>query len=268
MNPLYLADNHLELSLHECGREHCLAAKEFHFTPKTYHLFHYVSAGKGTFSLAGKTYHLHRGDLFYIPPHAEPHYSPDKEDPWSYTWLGFGGVDAEGFLALAHISEKNPVYHDESGDLKNYFDEIANRYIERGHLDLKCLGYAYLLFAHLSEPGATESVPWSLKAGHLQAAKEYILNNYQFPIKIEDIAENVGVSPNYLSSLFKELENTSTKSYLTEVRMEKAKILLQSGRLKVKDVGAAVGYPNQLHFSGEFKKHFGVAPSQIQEEKK
>ena len=52
----------------------------------------------------------------------------------------------------------------------------------------------------------------------------------------------------------------TTKRYLTKVRMTQALSLLQSGKMKVKDVAEAVGYPNQLHFSNEFKKYFGKSP--------
>jgi AraC-like DNA-binding protein len=261
------AKAYIELSLHECGREICIPDKVFHFTPKDYHLFHYVTAGKGTFEIDGETYHLHRGMIFYIPPHVEPHYSPDPDDPWAYEWLGFSGSSASGFLALAGLSREHPIYSDDSFSLKEFFDSIVNEYALKGTLDLYCLGEAYRLFGRLIQNGAGQEKTLTAKETHLQAAKEYIQNNYQFEIKVDDVASNVGVSANYLASVFKELEDSSTKAYLTKVRMEKAKLLLATGQYKIKEVAEMTGYKNQLHFSGEFHKYYGEAPSAFLGEK-
>ena len=95
---------------------------------------------------------------------------------------------------------------------------------------------------------------------HIAAATTFIANNYQFKISIEDIANNVGVTPNYLAGLFKDTYGISVKRFLTEYRMDKAKLLLRNGAYNVKAVAKLVGYENQLHFSGEFKKNVGVAP--------
>ena len=101
----------------------------------------------------------------------------------------------------------------------------------------------------------------------VQLAKDYIKNNYQFDISIEDIAKNTNVTPNHLSLIFKKEEGMTTKRYLTKVRMSTAMSLLQSGKIRIKDVASMVGYPNQLHFSSEFKKYYGKSPKLFIKEK-
>jgi AraC-like DNA-binding protein len=257
------AKNYIELSLWECGREICIPNKIFHFTSKTYHLFHYVTAGKGSFELNGKSYKIHKGMIFYIPPHGDPHYSPDPEDPWAYEWLGFDGAMAASFLKLSGISSQDPVFFDETMALKSYFDAIFNEYSSKGKLDLYCLGQAYCLFSSLISHHGGKEASLTSKETHLTAAKDFILNNYQFDISVNDVASNVGVTPNYLAAVFQELEHSSTKSYLTQVRMAKAKLLLATGQYRIKDVAEMVGYKNQLHFSSQFHKYYGKTPSEM-----
>lgn len=254
------AGTYLELSLHETGRESCRPDKEFHFTPKSYHLFHYVTKGKGTFEAEGKTYRLKRGSIFYIAPGQIPYYYPDPEEPWSYEWLGFYGSRAEGFLESLGITKESPIYPDPTMKLKGYFDAISSEYAEKGKINLLCLGHAYTLFGEMMNDAGKGLGDLNLRQAHLLAAKEYIHNNYQFQITIIDVAANVGLSPNYLAALFREYEGMSTKSYLTNVRMEKAGALLTAGGRLIKDVARLTGYKNQLHFSGEFRKYFGCAP--------
>lgn len=255
------AKNFVELSLHECGREICVPEKAIVFSTKHYHLFHYISKGKGTFQIAGNVYHLHAGNLFYIPPESKAEYAPDKEDPWTYEWLGFDGASVPEILKKIGLSDQSPVYldHDEVM-LKPFFDSIVNEVAEKGFLDMFCLGKAYELFGTMLSNVKEDKTSFSPLDSHIENAKEYIRNNFQFSISIEDVSKNVGVTPNYLANIFKSQTNQSPKSYLTEVRMQKAIIYLLTGQYKVKEVGKLVGYPNQLHFSAEFKKHFGLSP--------
>ena len=53
--------------------------------------------------------------------------------------------------------------------------------------------------------------------------------------------------------------------YLTELRMKEAKKLISEGRMKVRDVGAAVGYPNTKYFIRLFKKATGETPTQYRD---
>jgi AraC-like DNA-binding protein len=264
VNRLLDASKYLELSLHECGREHCVAEKEFLFTPKTYYLFHYVVAGKGTLLSKGVLYKLHAGDMFYIGPGEQPHYTPDQDDPWTYIWLGFDGSNAKSFVDGAGLSCDNPVYHDQSRRLKDVFDSLYNEYSLKGYFDLYCLGEAYQLMNFICHPRDNDTGVSSMAEGHIKAAKEFILNNYAFHISIDDVAKNVGVTSNYLANIFASYEHSSPKKFLIKVRMSNAALLLKSGSYKVNEVSQKVGYSNQLHFSNEFKHYYGLSPINYQ----
>lgn len=255
------ASKYVELSLHEAGREVCVPDKVFSFTPKSYHLFHYVATGKGTLEYKGVVYSIHAGQLFYIAPGDKPLYKPDPRDPWSYVWLGFNGANAKRFLQLAGISSDSPVYSDPERILKPYFESIENEKRAKGFFDLFSLGEAYHLFAKLVEPYLVSGVELNAKRRHVEAAKEFVHNNYAFDISAHDIAKSVGVSPNYLANIFRELDHSSPKKYLIKVRMEKAALILSIGQDKIKDVAKMVSFKSQLHFSNAFHKYYGVSPS-------
>ncbi|QGG55761.1 helix-turn-helix domain-containing protein [Paenibacillus sp. B01] len=85
-------------------------------------------------------------------------------------------------------------------------------------------------------------------------------------ISLQSVASQINVSPSYLSRIFKQEKGVNFVSYLTEVRLEKAKIYLRSGKLKVYAVAEMVGYPNYTYFSKIFKKHVGVTPEEYREQ--
>lgn len=55
----------------------------------------------------------------------------------------------------------------------------------------------------------------------------------------------------------------TTKQFLIKVRMENAKSLLLTNKYKIKEIAKNVGYANQLYFSNEFKKYYGVYPTEM-----
>lgn len=248
-----------DLSIFVCGKEECVKDKAISLTKKKYHLFHFVISGKGNLILNGKKYELQKGMMFFIPKENDAVYYPDKDNPWSYEWVGFNGEKVDEYLEYLNINIENPIVGDLQKQFKHIFDGIVNRYSTSGYIDLSAIGYLYQLFGELIylKNGKDEI---STSKVTIQLAKDFIYNNYQFDINIVDVAKNANVTPNYLSSIFNKQEGMSTKKFLTKVRMERAIILLETGQFSVKEVGEMVGYPNQLHFSGEFKKYYGSSP--------
>lgn len=96
----------------------------------------------------------------------------------------------------------------------------------------------------------------------IMKAKKYISENYDKDLSLNDIAEEVYLSPNYFSNLFKEQINQTVISYLTEVRISKSKKMLKESNLKIYEIAERVGYNNSRYFSQLFKKKLGVTPNE------
>jgi len=93
-----------------------------------------------------------------------------------------------------------------------------------------------------------------------QDALDYIHQHYKHPITLQECAKTLGLSMAYLSDLFSHRVGLSFKTYLTEVRLEKAKELLGDGTRNIYQVAAAVGYVSENRFRIAFKTATGLAP--------
>lgn len=96
----------------------------------------------------------------------------------------------------------------------------------------------------------------------IQTAKAYIGEHYNENLKLEDVAEQVYLAPTYLGVLFKKETGESFSSYLTIIRMEKAKELLHDIKYSIAEIANAVGYSDKRYFSKLFKEQVGVTPKE------
>uniref|UniRef100_A0A7C3I5V6 Response regulator n=1 Tax=Gracilinema caldarium TaxID=215591 RepID=A0A7C3I5V6_9SPIR len=87
----------------------------------------------------------------------------------------------------------------------------------------------------------------------------FIDRHFTENISLSQIADLFGFSPNYLSTLFHQKTGKTYTSYITTLRMKEARNLLRSG-ISVKETAWAVGYADEQHFAGLYKKIMGMAP--------
>lgn len=97
----------------------------------------------------------------------------------------------------------------------------------------------------------------------IRIAKQYIMQNFDKNITLEEVCEYVGFSPAYFSTMFKKECGEGFAKYLTRVRMEEAKNLLRETTMPVSEVCEKVGYNDRKHFTHTFHKMTGVNPAEF-----
>ncbi|WP_229691987.1 AraC family transcriptional regulator [Paenibacillus radicis (ex Gao et al. 2016)] len=105
----------------------------------------------------------------------------------------------------------------------------------------------------------------SVKPDLVAQAIQYIHQRYMEPITLESLLEMLDCSSRQLLRSFKKQVRTSPIDYLIQVRMNKAKELLLTTELTLKDISESVGYADSYYFSRLFKKHEGVSPTLFKE---
>ena len=99
----------------------------------------------------------------------------------------------------------------------------------------------------------------------IRKAKEYIDNNYMDEdISLNKVAENVGLTPTYLSALFKKETKQNFTDYVTLLRITRAKELLCCTKKLISEIAFEVGFRDYRYFSQIFKKQTGMTPRQFQ----
>jgi len=100
----------------------------------------------------------------------------------------------------------------------------------------------------------------------INSARNYIYEHYSDEdISLNQVAASVNISPNHFSSVFKKETGETFIEFLTTVRMDKAKELLETTDMKASEVGYEVGYRDPHYFSYIFKKTQNITPKQYRE---
>jgi two-component system, response regulator YesN len=88
----------------------------------------------------------------------------------------------------------------------------------------------------------------------------FIRSQFSGSISLEKVAEYVHLSPSHFSRIFHEGVGESFVSYLTRIRIEKAKALLQAQSIPLAEIGARTGFKDQSYFTRVFKRSTGMSP--------
>lgn len=92
--------------------------------------------------------------------------------------------------------------------------------------------------------------------------KDYIFSHLHDKIKVTDIAEELGVNPNYLTSVFTRSENLSIKKYILQEKIRRSQNLLKYSDNTIQEIGFYLGFSSQSHFTRKFEEIAGMTPNE------
>ncbi len=259
-----LMESSMELSLVHCGKEKCEPLHSFKGKRDEY-IIHFVSKGKGSFSVDNKTWHVSAGQMFIIYPDMPVFYIADESDPWHYEWVGFKGTHTNTILTHCGFSADNPVIDIE--DIKTiggYIDNILSLKQFSFAADLTRQGILLELLGHICELNYKNTgLPNNLQISsniYVDHAIDFINRYYGEHITVAAIADCVGISRVHLNNCFKQEMGVNIQSFLIDYRLHQASLLLTNTNFSVTEIALKVGYPDSLSFSKAFKKKYGSSP--------
>lgn len=126
----------------------------------------------------------------------------------------------------------------------------------------------YLLVTKYRETEVTQDMlKLNRKLNRLSVITNYIKENYTADLTLETLAKVFGYTPAYLSRMFQKYAGINYKSYLQSVRVEHAYQELANTGHTVSEIAMNNGFPNSKAFSKEFRKKYGMLPSEFRNRK-
>lgn len=235
----------------------------------------YILSGKCKYIIQGKEYNLTAGDLFISNPKVYHQYIlTDPEDPVIEFYTGFRGFHFRNMPQDSIVIQGGKFIMHCRAELRQEINKLCYE-MDAENRENKP-GKYFMLKAYLSQMlllVARENMETvnPVQSGYIFKSNNrsyvvkkiiaYLNENYDRKISLDQIAHNMYLSPVYISKLFKEETGESPINYLIQIRLEKAKgILERRETASIKEIAKMVGYEDVYYFSKLFKKYYGIAP--------
>lgn len=237
----------------------------------------FILSGQGKYRIADTIYAVSEGDILLINPCVKHQVIiPGTDNSITEAVIGFTDVQFERFKANEMpLPQEGPVVHTQ-GELRQKLFKIyasmdAENAVHRTgkYFMLKSYLMQVLLLLVREQTEAVEiNTGFSFKSANKKYVVEQILSyfedHYAEKISLDQIADNTYLSTVYISKIFKSETGNTPIRHLINIRLEKAKELLENGwEGSIQEVAMQVGYDDAYHFSKLFKKRYGVSPSKV-----
>jgi AraC-like DNA-binding protein len=234
---------------------------------------------------------LIHGDTFIVLPHEEHEYKINSKT-LIYNCLFYPEVLGEDWNVIKGISginnllmiepffrleqKRQEILHLNPSKVE-VVESILKRMIEEQ--DNKKSGYQLVQKANLTILLSTLGRCWedqfkdtediyTEKRNMLAQALNYIEENFNSELRVQELACRVYLSPDYFRKLFKEVTGLSPIEYINKVRLSKALKILEDNSICISEAAEMVGINDINYFSRLFKANFGCSPTEFRKKKK
>jgi AraC family transcriptional regulator of arabinose operon len=215
--------------------------------------------GKGWCETAAGRFEVEAGQVVILPP-GHPHsYGADGDDPWTLWWLHVAGrelpefLDAAGMTIDAPVRKPSNLYH-----IVTLMTEVV-QWMERDSTTpslLAAAGAAWHVLALLAADRTTSDGSTDV----IDQAAAYLRAHINEHISVTELAAMARLSSSHFSALFKKHIGYPVLQYQTQLRMARAREMLDTTSASISSISDAVGYPDAFYFARQFKQVHGTTP--------
>lgn len=230
----------------------------------------YQSEGEGLFRSASVgERRLKAGDMFLLFPGEWHSYHPLADVGWKSHWIGFRGANMDHRVRAGFLSPSHPIYHvGYSGEILHLYEEAMRvAQVEGPYVQQTLAGVVNHLVGLMYSLERTNQLSRNHEhVDMINQARLLIRNGLEADLTIQDIARDMGVSYSNFRKLFKEFAGVSPALYQQELRIQRAKELLATTDMSVKQIAYRLRFDSPDYFSSKFKMKTGVKPSEFREQ--
>ena len=183
-------------------------------------------------------------------------------DALSYTAKELDGEDMADHGALLLPLLADGLSKQELTSLEQLLYRLTRCYMEHSAAsDMTCAAIVLELLSRLDAVARRGSVIKKDKYINYYVAKadSILLHRYAEKLTLKSVAAELGITPNYLSTIYKTSTKKGFSERLCEIRMHRARDLLLGGKLTLFEISQKVGFDDESHLRRRFKQYFGVS---------
>ena len=229
----------------------------------------FCAAGSGTLEYDEKKVKINAGDHFFLPKN-RPHTYYPEEELWDVRWIAFEGRVCDEILVRFGMTEPIVITAPDETTMEKTFDRmVISQENDFLYCDHTCSGlvYDYLIeFHRLMDANADRAR--SRQISMLLPVLRFMHDNFRSDISMTQLSDIMGVTPQHFCRVFKKTMNVRPNEFLTRIRLDEAKRLLNEKDVSVSEAAVRSGFRDAGYFSTVFRKHEGISPAQYKKKMK
>ncbi|SDW98211.1 AraC family transcriptional regulator [Paenibacillus sp. CF384] len=235
-----------------------------------FYVMSYLKSGSAKLRIDGEEMELEPGTVAFIPPNVAHDHYKDTSDPTEFLWWHFT-FEIEGVMDVMNMFQIPFVFHLQD---HVYFEKVFMEFMESADARMhslprsiltraKSLELLYIILnSALRQKNAQKDVA---KSDVFLDMLTRVVQSPEEPLTLQQMADELHMHPTYVSNRFKELFGKSPLQVQREMRIQKAKTLLETSDLSVTEISQRLGYSELQNFTRLFKSYVGIAPTQFRE---
>ncbi|QQP12827.1 helix-turn-helix transcriptional regulator [Lysinibacillus agricola] len=215
--------------------------------------------GTAKILIDGTYYVLDKGKIIHVGPNLNIQRIVANNTKFNYAVIHFKLPDesiAEYPLYNSHFA----IEVEDNMKLMNMLQQLIQNYLIRSNLSFL---QSKALFLNILEEIIllVKMMDYQYKKKNISVIMEYMQENFAKNITVLDIASQFNIERRKLTYIFEKRIGVSPTAYLTDLRIQKSKLLLRTSGLSIKEIAERVGYMDYFYFSRVFKKETGLSPT-------
>ncbi|MFJ3473406.1 helix-turn-helix domain-containing protein [Microbacterium maritypicum] len=208
----------------------------------------------------GETAHRVGSQQAIVIPRGVPHaYGSDQNHPWTIWWAHIIGADVADLLEGMEVTASRPLLRVRAIERAvALLDEILSN-LERDQTPARLMAASGSAWKLLTQLAVDRTLP--APGDPLQRAMNFLSDRLDGSVRVPELARLVGVSPTYLTTMFRRATGGGVLAHHTALRMARARQLLDTTEATIAEIASEVGYDDPFYFSRHFRRHHGVSPS-------
>lgn len=226
----------------------------------------YITRGQGIFeSKAVGRKRVKEGSLFILFPGIWHRYMPDQRTGWKEHWISFNGIQPKIFRKYGILSPDKAVINIglEVTIIKLYQQILELIESEKVGFRETITALTYQIIAHIIAIEKSKKYGGKEIEIIIQKAKAIMVDRTDKQIHFVELANELGVGYSWFRRMFRHHTGMAPIKYFLQLKLNKAKDLLVSTSLSVKEIAVITGFESQYYFSKFFKKRTGMSPIQL-----
>lgn len=220
-----------------------------------------TQSGEGELFVGDKRFLLKKNSGILIAPFTPHTYAPLGDTPWITAFTTISGIFSDKIGVW--FQGNNVIYIEDGGDILAWLQKLVSDFEHKRTttqgLALEAYRFLLQISDHLDYPDHSEH---KLFDQYMRPTIVYIEEHFAEDLSVEALADNIFVTPQYLTRLFQRFFDMSVSVYLSRFRIKKAKELLVTKKeTEIQVISQLAGFKSSSHFIATFKKITGQTPA-------